>query len=70
MHRIIHRTVCIAESTTESHSAISHTFHNDTEKQNPYQSKSRRRRPEPTPASFSSPLYNTSYLSGAVKAIC
>jgi hypothetical protein len=60
MRRIIGRTVCTAESTTESCSAISHTFHNDMEKQNPYQSKSRRRRPEQTPASFSSPMYNTS----------
>jgi hypothetical protein len=59
MRRIIRRTVCTAESTTESRSAISHTFH-DMEKRNPYQSKSRRRRPKPTSASVSSPMYNTS----------
>jgi len=66
----VERIVCTTENTTESHSAISNTFHNDMEKQNPYQSKSRRRRPEPTPASFSSPVYNISYLSGTLKVIC
>jgi len=35
MRRIISRTVCAAESTTESRSAISHMFHNDMEKRNP-----------------------------------
>jgi hypothetical protein len=43
----IQRTVCTTENTTESPSAISNTFH-DMEKRNPNQSKSRRRRPEPT----------------------
>jgi hypothetical protein len=38
MRRIMRRTVCTAESTTESRSAISHTFHNDMEKRNPYRS--------------------------------
>jgi hypothetical protein len=52
MRRIISRTVCIAESATESRSAISHTFHNDIEKRK-YVLKS-------TPASVSSPVYNTS----------
>jgi hypothetical protein len=52
MRRIIRRTVCTAESTTESRSVISHTFHNDMEKQHPHKSKRRRRRHEPTPASF------------------
>jgi hypothetical protein len=33
------------------------------EKRNPYQSKSRRRRPQPMLASVSSPVYSTSYLS-------
>jgi hypothetical protein len=70
MRSIIRRTVCTAESTVDSRSAISHMFHNDMEKQNSYQSKSRRRRHEQTPASFSSPVYNTSYLSGTVKVIC
>jgi len=32
MRRIIGSTICTAESTTESRSAISHTFHNDMEK--------------------------------------
>jgi len=41
------RTVSTTENTTESRSAISNTFHNDMEKRNPYQSKSRRRRPKP-----------------------
>jgi hypothetical protein len=59
MHRIVRRTVCTAESKTESRSAISHTLHNIVEKRNPYQSKNRRRRPEPTPASVSL-VYNTS----------
>jgi hypothetical protein len=44
MRRIIRRTLCIAESTTESLSALLHTFHNVVEKRNPYQSKNRRRR--------------------------
>jgi hypothetical protein len=63
-------TVFFSKYTSETHSAISHTFHNDMEKQNPYQSKSRRRRPETMPASFSSPVYSTSCLSGIFKAIC
>jgi len=45
----------VLPKTTESHSAISNRFHNDMEKRNPYQSKSRRRHPEPTPAPLSSP---------------
>jgi hypothetical protein len=52
MRRIICRTICTAENTTESSSATSHKFHSDIEKQNRCQSKSRRRRPGPTPASF------------------
>jgi len=64
MRRIIRRTVCTAESTTESRSAISHTLHNVVEKQNPYHAKSRRRLRETTPPSFTSPVHNTSYLSG------
>jgi hypothetical protein len=43
----------LLEDTMESRSAISNTFH-DMEKRNPYQSKSRRRRSKPTPASVSS----------------
>jgi len=43
---------------------------NLVEKRNPYQSKNRRRRPKPTPASVSSPVYNTSYLSRTVRATC
>jgi hypothetical protein len=62
--------ICITENTKESQSAISNTFQNDMEMQNPYQSKSRHRRPEPLPASLPSPVYDTSYLSGTVKAIC
>jgi hypothetical protein len=60
MRRIISRTVCTAESTTESRSAISNTFLNDMEKRNRHQSKSRNLRPKPTPVSVSSPVYNTS----------
>jgi hypothetical protein len=48
---IVERTVCTAKNTTKSRSAISNTFHNDMEKRNPYQSKTRRRSPKPTPAS-------------------
>jgi hypothetical protein len=69
MRRIIRRTVCTAESTTESRSAISHTFHNVVEKQNPCQSKNQRRRPVPTPASLLFSPYNI-YLSKTVKAVC
>jgi hypothetical protein len=57
MGRIICRTVCTAESTMECHSAISHTFHNDIEKQNPYQSESQSRCPQQMLASFSSLVY-------------
>jgi hypothetical protein len=69
MRRIISRTVCIAESTTESRSAISHTLHNVVEKRNPYKSKNRRRRPEPTLASLLCPAYSISYLSRTVKKV-
>jgi len=65
----IFRGPSVLPKKTESHSAISNTFH-DIEKQNPYQSKSPGRRPEPTAASVSSPMYNTSYLPGTVKAMC
>jgi hypothetical protein len=44
MRRIILMTVSNAESTTESLSAISHTFHNYIQKQNPYHYERRRRR--------------------------
>jgi len=40
------------------------------EKRNPYQSKNRRRRPEPTPGSRLCPAYNISNLSRTVKAVC
>jgi hypothetical protein len=66
----VQRTVCTTENTMESHSAISNTFDNDMEKQNPYKSWSRLRRPQPTLAWFFCPVYITSYLSEAVKAIC
>jgi hypothetical protein len=46
------------------------TFHRVVEKQNPYQNKNRRRRPDPTPASLLCPPYNISYLSWAAKAVC
>jgi hypothetical protein len=69
MRRIIIRTVCTAESTAESRSAISHTFHIVVEKRNPYRSINRRRLPEPTPASLLSPPYNMSYLSRCVMAL-
>jgi hypothetical protein len=62
-------TACSGEKTTESHSAISSTFHNDVKKQNPYRFKNLRRRPEPTPASLLSPSYNIPYLSKAVMAV-
>jgi len=64
----VERTVCATENKTEGRIAVSNTVHNDMWKRNPYQSRSRR--PEPTPASLSSPVYNTSYLSRAVKATC
>jgi hypothetical protein len=70
MRRIICRTVCTAESTTEYRSAISHTLYNVQRKRNPYQSKNRRRRPGPTLASLLCPAYSTSYLSMAMKAVC
>jgi len=60
MRRIIRWTVCNAERTTESRNAILQTFHNYMEKRNPCQSDSRRRRPQSTPASVSSPVHNTS----------
>jgi hypothetical protein len=50
----------VLQKTTESRSAISNTFHNGMEKRNLHQSKIRRRRPESTPASDSSAVYNTS----------
>jgi hypothetical protein len=70
MRRILRRTVCTAESTTESRSAISHTLHGVVEKRNPYQSKNRRQRPELTLASLSCPAYSITYLSRTVKAVC
>jgi hypothetical protein len=70
MRSIICRNVCTAESTTESRSAISNTFHNVVEKRNPYRSINRGRLSEPTPASLSCLPYNTSYLSRTVKAVC
>jgi hypothetical protein len=70
MRRIISRTVFTAESTTESRSAISHTFHNVVEKRNPCQSKNRRRRFEPTVASLFFSVYSISYPSRTVKAVC
>jgi hypothetical protein len=70
MLRIKRRTLSTAESTTESRSAISHTLHNVVEKRNPYQSKNRRRRPEPTVASFLCPAYSLSYLSRTLNAVC
>jgi hypothetical protein len=63
-------TVCATENKTKLCSAVSNTFHNDMVKRNPYQSKIRRPRPEPPPASFTSSMYNASYLSKTVKAIC
>jgi hypothetical protein len=49
------------ENTMESRSAISNIFHNDIEERNLSQFKTRRRRPERTPVSVSSPMYNVSY---------
>jgi len=40
----VQRTFCTIENTTESHSAISYTFHNVVEKRNPHQSEDRCRR--------------------------
>jgi hypothetical protein len=68
MRRIICRTVSTAESTTESRSAISHTFYNVVEKRNPYESKNRRS--EPTLASLLCPVYSILYLSRTVKVVC
>jgi hypothetical protein len=39
------------------------TFHNVVEKRNPYQSKNRFRRPEPTPVSLLCPPYNISIMA-------
>jgi hypothetical protein len=69
MRRITRRTLCTAESTTESRSAISHTFHNVVEKRNPYRYINRRQLHEPTPASLLSPPYNMPYLSRCVMAL-
>jgi hypothetical protein len=60
----------MTENTMESRSSIKNTFHNVVEKRNPYKSKNRRRRPEPTSASLLCPPYNMSYLSRTVKAVC
>jgi len=46
------RTLCTAGNTTESHSAIWNTFENGMKIRNPYHSKNRCRRPEPTLASL------------------
>jgi hypothetical protein len=54
----------------ESRCSITYTFHNVVEKRNPYKSKNRRRHPEPTPASLLYPMYNMSYVSRSVKAVC
>jgi len=54
----------------ESHSSITNTSHNAVEKRNPYQSKNRRRRPEPTLGSLLCPANSISYLSRTVKAVC
>jgi hypothetical protein len=70
MRSIIRRKVSTAESAKESRSAISNTFHNVVEKRNPYSSKNRCRRPEPTTASLFCPPYNISYLSRTAKAGC
>jgi len=40
------------------------------EKLNPYKSKNRQQRHEPTPASLFSPAKGVSYLSRTVKALC
>jgi hypothetical protein len=48
----VQKTVFDTENETESRSSLTKTFQNIVEKQNPYQSKNRRRRPEPTPASL------------------
>jgi hypothetical protein len=64
------RTVCATENTTKLCSAVSNTFHIDMGKRNPYESKIRRPRPEPTLALVTSSVYNTSYMSRAVKALC
>jgi hypothetical protein len=45
-------------------------FQNFVEMRNPYQTKNRRRRPEPTLASLWCPKYNMSYLSWTLKAVC
>jgi len=50
----VDKTVCPTVNTTQLRSAVLNMFHNDMEKRNPYQSKSRRRLPEPTPVSVSS----------------
>jgi len=49
---------------------MTNTFRNGVEKRNPYQFKNRHRRPEPTPSSFSSPMYYTSYPSRTMKEMC
>jgi hypothetical protein len=48
--------------------AISNRFQADTENRNPYEHKSRPRRPEPTPESLLFPAY-MSHLSRTVMAV-
>jgi hypothetical protein len=69
MCRIMGKTVCTAQTTTESRNTIAHTLHDVVEKQNPYQSENQRRRPEPTPASVLCVHYNVPYLSRTAKAL-
>jgi hypothetical protein len=70
MRRTLRGPSELRKKTTELRSAVSITFRNDVGKRNPYQSKIRRPQPEPMPALVSSSVYNTSYLSMAVKAMC
>jgi hypothetical protein len=46
----VERSLCATESKTESRSVVSNTFRDDMGWRNPYPSKIRRPRPEPTPA--------------------
>jgi hypothetical protein len=61
-------TVLSSLYTSEFRTATSNRFQVDTEKQNPYEHRSRPRRHEPTPASLLSPAY-MSYLSRIVMAV-
>jgi hypothetical protein len=64
----VERTVCTAENTTESRSAIRTRF-TSIWRSEVRISKRQSQRPEPTPALVFSLVYNTSYLLGSACTI-